>query len=63
MFCLPPRSSIGVINSFTFIYESKKAFPANGRLVAEIYDQMQTFNAPFELKDISLLGTPIRDER
>ena len=46
-------------NSYTFTYESKTAFPANGKLVAEVYDQMQTFTTTFKLENISLLGTPL----
>jgi hypothetical protein len=43
-------------NSYTFTYESKQAFPAKGHLVAELYDKLQAYEVPFELKDISLLG-------
>ena len=43
--------------AFDFTYESKTNFPANGRLVAEVYDKVQTFEAPFKLENISLLGT------
>ena len=50
-------------NSFTFTYQSKTAFPANGRLVAELYDQMQVFDVPFKLENISLLGTPLATEK
>lgn len=46
-------------NTYTFTYESKTAFPANGKLVAEVYDQMQTFTTTFKLENISLLGTPL----
>ena len=49
----------GGMGSFTFTYESKTAFPAKGRLVAEIYDQLQTFDVPFKLENISLLGAPL----
>ena len=45
--------------SYTFTYESKTAFPANGKLVAEVYDQVQTFTTTFKLENISLLGTPL----
>lgn len=46
----------GGMNSYNFTYECKTAFPANGRLVAEVYDKMQTFAAPFKLENLSLLG-------
>ena len=46
-------------NSYTFTYQSKTAIPAKARLVAEIYDSLQTFDVPFKLENISLLGTPL----
>lgn len=45
-------------NTYTFTYEFKGTIPANGKLVAEVYDQLQTFTTPFKLENISLLGTP-----
>jgi hypothetical protein len=44
-------------DSYTFTYASKRAFPAKARLVAEVYDKLQTFEVPFKLENISLLGT------
>ncbi len=49
--------------SYNFNYESKTAFPPNGRLVAEVYDQVQTFDAPFKLENISLLGTRLEPRK
>jgi len=46
-------------DSYSFTYECKTNFPANGRLVAEVYDKMQTFEAPFKLENISLLGASL----
>lgn len=46
-------------NTYTFTYEFKGKIPANGRLVAEVYDQMQTFTTTFQLENISLLGTQL----
>jgi len=46
----------GGMNSYTFNYEYKQAFPVNGRLVAEVYDKLQTFEAPFKLENLTLLG-------
>lgn len=43
-------------DSYDFTYESKQAFPANGRLVAEVYEKMETFEAPFKLENLTLLG-------
>lgn len=49
----------GFDNSYTYTYESEKGFPAKSRLVAEIYDQLQTFDVPFKLENITLLGAPL----
>jgi hypothetical protein len=46
----------GGMNSYNFTYECKTNFPANGHLVAEVYDQIKTFEAPFKLENLSLLG-------
>jgi hypothetical protein len=45
------------MNIFNFTYECKTNFPANGRIVAEVYDKVQTFEAPFKLENLTLLGT------
>ena len=44
------------MNAFNFTYECQTNFPANGRIVAEVYDKMQTFEAPFKLENLTLLG-------
>lgn len=49
----------GNSNNYTFYYESESGIPANARLVAEIYDQAQTFDAPFKVENITLLGIPL----
>lgn len=49
----------GAMGSYTYTYESKTVFPAKARLVAEVYDRLQTFDASFKLENISLLGTPV----
>jgi hypothetical protein len=46
-------------NTYTFTYEFKGTIPANGKLVAEVYDQLQTFTTKFKLENVSLLGTPL----
>jgi hypothetical protein len=46
-------------NTYTFTYEYKGTFPPNGKLVAEVYDQLQTFTTTFKLENLSLLGTPL----
>jgi hypothetical protein len=43
-------------DSYDFTYESKQALPANGRLVAEVYEKMEMFEAPFKLENLTLLG-------
>jgi hypothetical protein len=43
----------------TIADEFPAGLPANGRLVAEVYDQLQTFEAPFKLENISLLGASL----
>ena len=55
---LKQRGYGGGNGTYTFTYESETGFPAKSRLVAEIYDQQQTFDAPFKLENITLLGEP-----
>jgi hypothetical protein len=45
-------------NSCTITLTSKQAFPAQARLTAEVYDKLQTFEVPFKLENITLLGRP-----
>jgi hypothetical protein len=59
---LERRGYSGGGNSYTFTYESKTAFPAQGKLVAEVYDQLQTFETSFKLENISLLGVPVSEK-
>jgi hypothetical protein len=49
----------GSDNTFTFTYEVEPAISSRDRIVVEVYDQLQTFDAPFKLENISLLGTPL----
>ena len=49
-------SSSGGITTFTF--KSKAAFPENGTIVVELYDKVQTFDVPFKIENLSLLGMP-----
>jgi hypothetical protein len=48
----------GYNDSYTYTYESENGFPAKARLVAEVFAEMQTFNAPFKLENLTLLGEP-----
>jgi hypothetical protein len=43
-------------NSCTLTLSSKQAFPAEARLTAEVYDKIQTYEVPFKLENINLLG-------
>jgi hypothetical protein len=56
---LEQRGYSGGGNSYTYTFDHSGAIPANGRLVVEVYDQLQTFTTPFKLENISLLGTPL----
>lgn len=56
---LVQRGYSGGGNSYSFTFESKTAFPADAHLIAEIYDQLQTYNVPFKLENLSLLGAPL----
>ena len=37
-------------------YELKEALPPKAHLVAEVYDKVQVYTAPFKLENITLLG-------
>ncbi len=56
---LPTRGYSGGNGKYDFNYEWQTNFPANSRLVAEVYDKVQTFDAPFKLENISLLGASL----
>jgi hypothetical protein len=43
----------------TITFESKAAIQPGGKLVAELFDERQTFTTLFKLENISLLGVPI----
>jgi hypothetical protein len=55
---LERNGSFGSANSSTLTFTSKQAFPAQARLTAEVYDKVQTFEVPFKLENITLLGRP-----
>ena len=57
---LKQRGYGGGNGTYTYTYESETGFPAKSRLVAEIYDQLQTFDVPFKLENITLLGEPAK---
>jgi len=49
-------SSSGGITTFTFGH--KAAFPQTASIVVEIHDNLKTFDTPFKIENITLLGTP-----
>jgi hypothetical protein len=53
---LSQRGYGGGNGAYDFNYECKTNFPANGRIVAEVFDKVQTFVAPFKLENLTLLG-------
>jgi hypothetical protein len=49
-------------NATTFTLNHKGVFPKSGNIVVEIHDQLKTFDTPFKLENITLIGTPISGE-
>jgi len=57
------RSGYSGSGDFTkFTFEHKAAFPKSGNIVVEIHDQLKTFDTPFKIENITLLGTPASGE-
>lgn len=54
-------SNMGGTTTFTF--SSKTAFPEKGSIVIELYDKVQTFDAPFKIENLSLLGMPMTSDK
>ncbi len=48
----------GFNDSYTYSFQSEKGFPAKARLIVETYADLQTFNAPFKVGPLTLLGDP-----
>ncbi|HEY8994109.1 MAG TPA: hypothetical protein VIM71_05575 [Lacunisphaera sp.] len=55
---LKQRGYGGGGGTYVYTYESEKSFPPKSRLVAETYAQMETYDAPFKLTNLTLLGEP-----
>jgi hypothetical protein len=55
---LQQRGYGGGGGTYVFTYESAKGFPAKSRLVVETYAEMNTYDTPFKLENITLLGEP-----
>ena len=50
----------GFGDSTTFQYSLKGAPPAKGRIVASVYDDRKSFEVPFRVTDLDLLGRPLK---
>lgn len=46
-------------NTTVFTFQIEGELPAKASLIVETYDKIQTFDAPFTLENLSLLGEPI----
>lgn len=42
----------------TFTFEAGKGLPENGTIIAVIYDGIETFDVPFKLENLTLMGAP-----
>jgi hypothetical protein len=51
-------SSSGKVTELTFLMKGK--FPAGGKVVARVFDEPKTYDAPFTISDIDLLGRPLK---
>jgi hypothetical protein len=56
---LEQRGYSGGGGTYVFTYESATGVPPKSRLVAETYAQMETYDTPFKLENITLLGEPV----
>lgn len=54
-------SGYGGVTTFTF--KSKSAIPEKATIIVDIHDRIQTFEVPFKLENLSLLGTPVEPGR
>jgi hypothetical protein len=43
----------------TFTFEAKNGVPENAKLIAVLHDGVETYDIPFKLENISLLGAPL----
>ncbi len=50
------RGYSGFNDSYTYTFESEQGFPPKAKLVVETYADLQTFNAPFKVGPLTLLG-------
>ena len=52
--------SMSMGRSTTLHYALKGKWPAKGKIVAKVYDDLKSFEAAFSLKDLDLLGRPAK---
>jgi len=50
----------GFNDQVTYSYTFKAAPPAKGRIVAQVYDDRKSFEVPFRVADLDLLGRPLK---
>ncbi len=44
--------------SVSYTYEAEKGIPESGKLIAVLHDGLKTYDIPFKLENLTLLGTP-----
>lgn len=54
------RATFGSRNQTTLTILVTGDVPATGKIVVEVYEELKKFDAPFSLKNISLLGQPLK---
>jgi len=57
---LNQRGYGGGSGTYVFTFESPKGFPAKSRIVVETYAQLETYDTPIKLENITLLGEPAK---
>ena len=53
------RSYMYMGNQATLEYEFEQALPARGRIEVRVYENLNKYKSPFQLKNLSLLGKPL----
>lgn len=56
---LSQRGYSGGSGTYVYTYESAQGLLAENRIVAVTYTQMETYDTPFKLENITLLGEPV----
>jgi hypothetical protein len=55
---LTRRGYSGGGSSYTYTFEHSGPIPPEAQLVAEVYERLESFRAPFKLENLDLLGRP-----